>query len=233
MAAPRILVVDDEPDLVDLVGYNLRKAGYKVFTARDGLEALQLLPQARPDLILLDILMPRMDGIELCRTLRQRPEYAHIPVLMLTAKTGEGDEIQGLDAGADDYLPKPVSPRRLLSRIRALLRRSGRREQEPAEQLVLHRGNLVIDRERYLVICKREDREEEIRMPRKQFELLFFLALHPGKVFARQELLDRVWGPEVFVVDRTVDVHIRKIREKIGEDYIETVKGIGYAFRQV
>ncbi len=233
MASPRILVVDDEPDLLDLVRYNLEREGYRVSMARDGVEALHVLSITYPDLVILDVLMPRMDGMELCKMLRRRPEYAHIPVLMLTAKTGEGDEVEGLDAGADDYLPKPVSPRRLLSRVRALLRRSNWREAEEKEAHVLRRGPLVIDRERYLVIREREGREEVLRLPRKEFELLFFLASHPGRVFSRQALLDHVWGPEVFVVDRTVDVHVRKIREKIGDTFIETVKGVGYAFRNV
>ena len=219
-----VLVVDDEPDLVELIQYALETEGYRVLTAADGVTALQTAEAERPDLVVLDVMMPRMDGLALTEQIRQRAALRLTPILMLTAKTGERDEIAGLGAGADDYLPKPVSPRRLVSRVRALLRRGTREEEATTSTVRVH--DLVVDRDRYLV--ERHDTGETFRLPRKEFELLFFLASHPGRVFERDELLSAVWGPHVVVVDRTVDVHVRKIREKIGSDYIETVKGVGY-----
>ena len=217
-----ILLVDDEPDLVELIEYALTAEGFRVLTARDGAEGLAVAEAERPDLVVLDIMMPRMDGVALTERLRENGQLRLTPILMLTARTGEGDEITGLEAGADDYLPKPVSTRRLVSRIRALLRR-GEREDEVTTQL-LRVHDLVVDRERYVV----ERGDETFRLPRKEFELLSFFAAHPGRVFTREDLLDNVWGPDVYVVDRTVDVHVRKIREKVGSAYIETVKGVGY-----
>ena len=222
--APTVLVVDDEPDLVELLQYALETEGYRVLTAADGVAALQLAEAEKPDLIVVDIMMPRMDGLALTERIRERAALRLTPILMLTAKTEERDEIAGLGAGADDYLPKPVSPRRLVSRVQALLRRGTREEAATTSQVRVH--DLVIDRDRYLV--EREGTAETFRLPRKEFELLFFLASHPGRVFERDELLSAVWGANVVVVDRTVDVHVRKIREKIGSDYIETVKGVGY-----
>ena len=222
--AATILLVDDEPDLVELIEYALTAEGFRVLTARDGAEGLAIAEAERPDLIVLDIMMPRLNGVELTERLRENSHLRLTPILMLTARTGEGDEIAGLEAGADDYLPKPVSTRRLVSRIRALLRR-GEREDEATTQL-LRVHDLTIDRERYVV--ERADPPETFRLPRKEFELLYFLAAHPGRVFSREDLLDAVWGPDVYVVDRTVDVHVRKIREKVGMAYIETVKGVGY-----
>ena len=217
-----ILLVDDEPDLVELIEYALTAEGFRVLTARDGAEGLAMAEAERPDLVVLDIMMPRMDGVALTERLRENGQLRLTPILMLTARTGEGDEIAGLEAGADDYLPKPVSTKRLVSRIRALLRR-GEREDEVTTQL-LRVHDLVVDRERYVV----ERGDETFRLPRKEFELLSFFAAHPGRVFTREDLLDNVWGPDVYVVDRTVDVHVRKIREKVGSAYIETVKGVGY-----
>ena len=219
-----VLVVDDEPDLVELLQYALETEGYRVLTAADGVAALQTAEAEKPDLIVVDIMMPRMDGLALTEQIRERAALRLTPILMLTARTEERDEIAGLDAGADDYLPKPVSPRRLVSRVNALLRRGTREEAATTSQVRVH--DLVIDRDRYLV--EREGTGETFRLPRKEFELLFFLASHPGRVFERDELLSAVWGTNVVVVDRTVDVHVRKIREKIGSDYIETVKGVGY-----
>ena len=228
--SPTILLVDDEEDLLDLLTYALRREGFRVVTAQDGAEALRTARAERPDLVVLDIMMPTMDGIEACRRLREDANLRLVPILMLTARSTEHDEILGLDAGADDYLTKPTSPNLLASRVRALLRRSERTEAATTTQLRIH--DLTIDRDRYLVSRVANGGEETFRLPRKEFELLYFLASHPGRVFTREDLLDHVWGPDVYVVDRTVDVHVRKIREKIGSDYIETVKGVGYKLNE-
>jgi two-component system alkaline phosphatase synthesis response regulator PhoP len=221
-ADPSVLLVDDEPDILDLLSYNLEREGFQVATASNGADALRQAQANPPDVVVLDVMMPKMDGMETCRRFREDAALRLIPILMLTARGEERDEIEGLDAGADDYLIKPVSPRILVSRVRAALRRTERTEAATTQQLRVH--DLLVDRERYVV----ERGEEVFRMPRKEFELLYFLASHPGRVFSREELLDAVWGPNVFVVDRTVDVHVRKIREKLGSAYIETVKGVGY-----
>jgi two-component system, OmpR family, alkaline phosphatase synthesis response regulator PhoP len=230
-SAATILLVDDEEDLLDLLQYALERAGFTVLTAQDGVQGLRQAQMTRPDLIVLDIMMPRMDGIELCHRLREDAHLRLTPILMLTAKSEEADEIMGLEAGADDYLTKPTSPSLLVSRVRALLRRSERVETAQTAQLRVH--DLVIDRDRYVVTrVDGSGEKEQFRLPRKEFELLYFLAAHPGKVFSREDLLNNVWGTDVYVVDRTVDVHIRKIREKIGSDYIETVKGVGYKLNE-
>jgi two-component system alkaline phosphatase synthesis response regulator PhoP len=231
LSSGTILLVDDEEDLLDLLSYALQREGFDVLTAQDGVEALRIARKERPDLIVLDIMMPKMDGLETCQRLREDANLRLTPILMLTARSEERDEILGLDAGADDYLTKPTSPNLLVSHVRALLRRSERTEAATTTQLRVH--DLVIDRDRYLVTRVEDGEEEEtFRLPRKEFELLYFLASHPGKVFTREELLNQVWGPDVYVVDRTVDVHVRKIREKIGSDYIETVKGVGYKLNE-
>jgi two-component system alkaline phosphatase synthesis response regulator PhoP len=228
--APTILVVDDEEDLLDLLEYNLKQEGYHVLLARDGVEALDAARENDPDLIILDIMMPKMDGIETCRRLREDAHLRTIPIMMLTARTEEEDQVAGLDVGADIYLSKPISVSVIVSQAKALLR-SARRYEVAPDKLSVH--NLTVDRDRYLVYQgDDEEDQEEMRLPRKEFELLYFLASHPGKVFSRQEILDEVWGPDVYVVDRTVDVHVRKIREKIGSKYIETVKGVGYKFKE-
>jgi len=223
-----ILVVDDEEDLVEMLSYTLAREGFRVVSARDGDEGLRVAAAERPDLVVLDVMMPRMDGIEATRQLREDARMHLVPILMLTALTAEGDEIQGLDAGADDYLVKPVSPKLLATRVRALLRRGVRDSSETTSQVRVH--DLTVDRRRYLVSRDAAGAEgaRTFRLPRKEFELLYYLASHPGRVFTRDELLDAVWGRDVFVVDRTVDVHVRKIREKLGSEYIETVKGVGY-----
>ncbi len=226
---PVILVVDDEEDILDLLQYNLRRAGFGTRVARDGVEALEAAEAAPPDLIILDVMMPRMDGIETCRRIRQSARLRHIPVMMLTARSEEEVHVRGLDVGADIYLTKPLSVPVLLSQAKALLRGAERYE-NPPDLLRIH--DLEIDRDRYLVYRKRGGEREVLRFPRKEFELLRFLAGRPGKVFSRQALLDQVWGRDVYVVDRTIDVHVRKIREKLGEGYIETVKGVGYRFRE-
>jgi Response regulators consisting of a CheY-like receiver domain and a winged-helix DNA-binding domain len=226
-----VLVVDDEEDLLSLLEYNLEQEGFEVVLARDGVEAIEQTRKHEPDLIILDVMMPKMDGIEVCERLRKDAHLRTIPIMMLTARTEEEDKVEGLDVGADIYLGKPVSVSVIVSQTEALLR-SARRHADPPDQIQVH--NLRIDRDRYLVYQKNgeEGEENELRMPRKEFELLYFLASHPGKVFSRQEILDEVWGPDVYVVDRTVDVHVRKIRQKIGSEYIETVKGVGYRMKE-
>ncbi len=225
----RVLVVDDEKDIVDLLRYNLAREGYEVLAAFNGKEALEKAA-ANPDLILLDVMMPVIDGIETCKRLKSDPATASIPVVFLTARSGEVDEILGLELGADDYMQKPISPRRVVARVKALFRRldsSG----EPAENGgVIRAGRLDINRATYTVRLG----TREIFFPRKEFEVLALLAGNRGKVFSRERLLNAVWGSEVVVGDRTVDVHIRKIREKLGDDAaaIETIKGVGYRYRE-
>ena len=228
--AATILIVDDEDDILDLLQYNLGREGFETEVARDGVEALEKARAMDPDLIILDVMMPKMDGVEVCKRIRQDAHLRTTPIMMLTARTEEEDQVAGLDVGADIYIGKPVSVPVLISQTNALLR-TARRTETPPDLLLVH--DLKIDRDRYLVYQETDEGEEkEMRFPRKEFELLYFMASHPGKVFSRQELLDEVWGPDVYVVDRTVDVHVRKIREKIGSDYIETVKGVGYKFRE-
>lgn len=226
---PTVLVVDDEEDLLSLLEYNLEQEGFDVLLARDGVEAIEQTQEHEPDLIILDVMMPKMDGIEVCERLRKDAHLRTIPIMMLTARTEEEDKVEGLDVGADIYLGKPVSVSVIVSQTKALLR-SARRHADPPDQIKVH--NLRIDRDRYLVYQQNGAEEQELRMPRKEFELLYFLASHPGKVFSRQEILDEVWGRDVYVVDRTVDVHVRKIRQKIGSEYIETVKGVGYRMKE-
>jgi two-component system alkaline phosphatase synthesis response regulator PhoP len=220
-----ILIVDDEVDLLELIEYNLKKAGYNVLKAENGSEGLRLARKHHPDLILLDIMMPRMTGFEVVTQLREDADLKHVPVLFLTARSDEETEVYGLEVGADDFLPKPISTAKLVARIKTALRRAGDTPDTGAE-LVVH--DLVINRERYLVLRG----SKEFQLPRKEFEVLHFLASRKGKVIDRQTLLNEVWGANVFVIDRTVDVHIRKIREKLGEQYIETVKGVGYRFKE-
>lgn len=222
---PLVLVVDDEEDILELVKYNLKKEGFDVECAENGIQALEMARESTPDVIVMDIMMPEMDGIQASRQLREHALLRTIPILMLTAKSDESDQVEGLDAGADIYLTKPVSIPVLLSQIKALLR-GAKRYDMPVD--VLRIADLEIDRDRFEV--RQNHRDEPIRLARKEFELLYFFASRPGRVFSRQDLLDQVWGHDVYVVDRTVDVHVRKIREKIGEHYIETVKGVGYRF---
>ncbi len=225
-----ILLVDDEDDILDLLAYNLESDGFSTVSAHNGLQALELASSHKPDLIVLDVMMPEMDGLEACRRLRQDAQLRTTPIIMLTARGGEEDHVKGLDEGADIYLTKPISIPVLLSQVRAQLRGARRYETPPN---ILRADDLQIDRDRYLVYREIDGELQELRFPRKEFELLHFLALHPGKVFSRQELLDQVWGPDVYVVDRTVDVHVRKIREKLNSGYIETVKGVGYRFKEI
>jgi two-component system alkaline phosphatase synthesis response regulator PhoP len=227
--AATILLVDDEEDILDLLAYNFERQGFATARATNGVEALEQAHAVEPDLIILDVMMPEMDGLEACRRLRQDAHLRTTPILMLTARTAESDQVQGLDVGADIYLGKPVSVPVLISQTQALLRTAHRHE-TPPDTLAVH--DLEIDRDRYLVFQDDDaGGRSEMHFPRKEFELLYYMASYPGKVFSRQELLDEVWGPDVYVVDRTVDVHVRKIREKIGYEYIETVKGVGYRFK--
>ncbi|NDC87724.1 MAG: DNA-binding response regulator [Bacteroidetes bacterium] len=225
---PHVLIVDDEEDIVDLLSYNLKKAGFRISTAADGKEGIERAQADQPDVIILDIMMPRMDGLEACRRIRADAVLRSTPILILTARSEEQDHVESLDVGADIYLPKPISIPVLISQTKALVRQSERSKELPE---VLYVQDLRVDRDRYLVYQVVDGSDVEHRFPRKEFELLQYLASHPGKVFSRQDLLDEVWGKDVFVVDRTVDVHVRKIREKLGNDYVQTVKGVGYKFR--
>lgn len=219
----KVLVVDDEEPILELLKYNLEKEGYHVKTASDGQMAVDVAKKFQPDLILLDIMMPRMDGVEACRQLRTNPDLQNAYIVFLTARAEEYSEVAAFDVGADDYILKPIKPRALMSRISALFRRETKKKKSAARIAV---GHLVIDRDRYTVKID----GQEIYLPKKEFELLYFLAQHPNEVFSRDSLLQNIWGTEVYVVPRTVDVHIRKVREKIGEDCITTVKGVGYKF---
>lgn len=219
----KVLVVDDEEPILELLKYNLEKAGYEVETASDGTKAVALAKQFVPELVILDIMMPGMDGVETCRRIREIPELQKTFVIFLTARAEEYSEIAAFDVGADDYITKPIKPRALLSRINAVFRRETKRSQPSS---VIEVDGLKIDRTSYTVTVH----GKEISLPKKEFELLYFLAQNPNKVLTREELLDHIWGTDVYVVARTVDVHIRKVREKIGEDYIATVKGVGYKF---
>lgn len=223
-ATNKILIVDDEPDILEFLQYNLRKEGYQVVTAPDGLQALTVAEREKPDLILLDIMMPEMDGVETCRQLRSKKEFNDTPVAFLTARDEDFSQIAALDVGGDDYITKPIKPRVLMSRINALLRRSNRASEEESRTISLH--DLVIDRDKVLVFKK----GQTIELPRKEFEILWLLASKPGRVFTREEIFDKIWGNDVIVGNRTIDVHIRKLREHIGEEYIKTMKGIGYKF---
>jgi len=221
----KILLVDDEADILEFVGYNLKKEGFLVTTASNGSEALEKARKHRPHLILLDVMMPGMDGIETCDTLRKDESFKDTLIAFLTARGEDYSQVAGFDAGADDYITKPIKPKVLVSRVKALLRRSST-STELIEGNILTFGDLSIDHEKYQVNIQ----SKKIELPRKEFELLYLLCSKPGKVFSRDEILDRIWGNEVVVGGRTIDVHVRKIREKIGEKCIRTVKGVGYKF---
>ncbi len=224
--AYKILIVDDEPDIVEMVGYNLKKDGYIVFEASNGAEALEIMESTRPHLVILDIMMPEMDGVELCRNIRSRSEFSDVLVAFLTARNEDYSQIAALDVGGDDFITKPIRPRVLLSRIKALLRRSERTSGIEDESSNLSVGGLVINKDKVTV----EKEGLIIELAKKEFELLSLLASKPGKVFSREEIFHKIWGTDVIVGNRTIDVHIRKLREKIGDAYIKTVKGIGYKF---
>ena len=223
LPTPKILLVDDDPDIIELLAYNLSKEGYETASALDGIQAVEVAKTFKPDLILLDVMMPRQDGIETARQIRQIPEFKDTYILFLTARAEEYTEVAAFDVGADDYIVKPIKPRALISRIKATLRRD---VQQADNETVIDIGQIHINRTNYSVT----NNGQPLVMPKKEFELLYFLAKHPDKVFNRDELLEKVWGVDVYVVERTVDVHIRKLREKIPEHYIKTLKGVGYMF---
>jgi two-component system, OmpR family, alkaline phosphatase synthesis response regulator PhoP len=219
----KILLVDDEPDILEILGYNLSLEGYQIHTAENGVQALAQAKKHLPHLIILDVMMPEMDGIEACEKLRNIPELSETIITFLTARGEDYSQVAGFEAGADDYITKPIKPKVLVSKVKALLRRF--KEPEMVENNI-KLGNLIINREEYKILKGKE----EIILPRKEFELLALLASKPGKVFKREDILDTVWGNEVVVGGRTIDVHIRKLREKIGDDRFKTVKGVGYKF---
>ena len=219
----KILVVDDDSDILVMLKYNLKKEGYEVKTASDGISGIELAKKFLPDLILLDIMMPKQDGVETCKQIVEIPEMANTLILFLTARSEEYSEIAAFEAGAYDYITKPIKPRVLISRINACFRRKSKKNQDTN---IIHIGELIVDRTSYTV----EVGNQKFNLPKKEFELLYFLVQYPGKVFSRDELLQQIWGTDVYVVSRTVDVHIRKVRKKIGEECITTVKGVGYKF---
>ncbi|PWS28967.1 MULTISPECIES: response regulator transcription factor [Pedobacter] len=220
----KILIVDDEPDILELIEYNLKKEGYQVFLASNGQEGITVAKKVHPDLIILDIMMPKMDGIEACRLMRAIPEFKNTFMVFLTARSEEYSEIAGFNVGADDYIAKPIKPRALVSRINAILRRNSGTEEVSENKLEI--GDLVIDREAYLVF----QGGNKVVLAKKEFELLYLLASKPGKVYTRESILKNIWEDSVVVTNRTIDVHIRKLREKLGETYVSTVKGVGYKF---
>ncbi len=222
---PQILVVDDEPDILEFVKYNLQKEGFRVSTAENGLEGLDEARRVKPDLIILDIMMPKMDGVEVCRQLRSESLFDNTVVAFLTARDEDYSQIAALDVGGDDYITKPIRPRVLVSRVNALLRRSGRNDADNGAATITA-GDLTIDKEKILVLRG----EERIELAKKEFELLSLLVSKPGKVFTREEIFNKIWGTDVIVGNRTIDVHIRKLREKLGNDYIKTIKGVGYKY---
>lgn len=219
----KILIVDDEQDIVEFLKYNIEKADYEVSTANDGEEAIKMVTSFSPDLILLDVMMPKMDGMEVCTRIREMENIDQPIIAFLTSRAEDYSQIAGFNAGADDYIAKPVKPRVLISRIEALLRRkhTTKSTQIKASQ------NIYLDRERFILVTN----EKEVQLPKKEFELLELLLSKPGKVFTRDEILAKVWGNETIVGERTIDVHIRKLREKIGDKYIRTIKGVGYTFK--
>lgn len=217
----KILIADDEPDILEILEYNLAAEGHQVIRAKDGDEAIEKAKAHRPDLIILDVMMPRKSGMDVCRILRLQPEFADTLILMLTALSDENSHVKGLETGADDYVSKPISPKVLLSRVNALFRRTSR-----GDEKIIKAGSIIIDKEQYIVKYQGRD----ILLAKKEFELLALLASKPGRVFLRHEILSLVWGAEVIVGDRTIDVHIRKVRQKMGIDCIKTVKGVGYKF---
>jgi two-component system, OmpR family, alkaline phosphatase synthesis response regulator PhoP len=224
---PRILLVDDEEDILEFVSYNLQREGFRVFSARNGLEAIEMAGKVKPDLVILDVMMPEMDGIAACEEIRKLPSCKNVIIAFLTARGEDYSQIAGFEAGADDYITKPIRPKVLISRVKALLKRAGGMGADAAENdKIINIGDIVIDKERY--ILKIDGRE--LTLPRKEFELLSLLVSKPDKVFTRDEIYKAVWGNNVIVGDRTIDVHIRKLREKIGNDHIRTLKGIGYKF---
>jgi two-component system alkaline phosphatase synthesis response regulator PhoP len=226
MTMVKILIVDDEPDILEFLRYNLEKEQFVVFSAGDGITGFQIAKKEKPDLIILDIMMPKMDGVELCRLIRSDDDLKNTLITFLTAREEEYSQIAALDVGGDDYITKPIRPRVLVSRIKALLRRKHIGSAEIEEETWLEFGDLRIDKEKVMIIKN----GEQIDLARKELELLMLLVSKPGKVFSREEIFNKIWGNDVIVGNRTIDVHIRKLREKIGDDFIKTIKGIGYKF---
>ncbi|RXQ95110.1 response regulator transcription factor [Ancylomarina salipaludis] len=224
----KILLVDDESDILEFLSYNLKKENFQVETANNGIEGIEVAKKFQPHLIILDVMMPEMDGIETCDKLREMPEFSDVLITFLTARSEDYSQIAGFDAGADDYISKPIKPKVLISRVKAMLKRVNRStdKDESSENTLIQIGPIAIDRERYLVIKD----EEELSLPRKEFELLLLLSSRPQRVFTRDEIYNGVWGENIIVGDRTIDVHIRKLREKLGDNLIKTVKGVGYKF---
>lgn len=216
----KVLIADDEPDILEIISYNLSKEGYNIQTAKDGSEAIDKAKQFKPDLIILDIMMPRKTGVEVCEYLRTQPDFQETLIIFLTALSDEASHIKGLETGADDYVSKPISPKVLVSRVNALFRRTHK------DDKLIKLGDLTIDPVKFLVSIN----ETDVMLAKKEFELLYLLATKPGRVFLRNEILSKVWGDDVIVGDRTIDVHIRKVRQKLGVDCITTVKGVGYKF---
>lgn len=222
----KILLVDDEPDILEIVSYNLSAEGYQVYTANNGVEGVAKAKKKQPHLIIMDVMMPEMDGIEACEAIRSTPNLENTIITFLTARGEDYSQVAGFDAGADDYITKPIKPKVLVSKVKALLRRLNESVSSEASEDIINVGDLVINREEYKIINK----GEELLLPRKEFELLALLTSKPNKVFKREVILDKVWGNEVVVGGRTIDVHIRKLREKIGDENFKTVKGVGYKF---
>ena len=225
----KILIVDDEDDILEFLTYNIEKEGFEVHTAQNGIEAIKKTKQHKPHLVLMDVMMPEMDGIEACEKIRQLPGFDNVIIAFLTARGEDYSQIAGFDAGADDYITKPIKPKVLVSRIKALLKRykeANFENEESSDQIV--KGNLIIDKEKHLVF----NSGNEINLPRKEFSLLVLLISKPQKVFSREEIFKKVWGNDIIVGDRTIDVHIRKLREKIGDEHIVTIKGVGYKFME-
>ncbi|MCL4550870.1 MAG: response regulator transcription factor [Bacteroidetes bacterium] len=227
---PKILLVDDEKDIVEFLQYNLTQEGFKVIAAYNGKEALEKMT-VNPDLVILDVMMPKMDGYEVCTRIRSMDEYKNVPIIFLTAKSSEMDEVHGLNIGADDFIQKPISPKKLVARVKSNLRKIETMQSDAAASKEITAGPLVINREKYQVLLD----GDHVVLPKKEFEILAYLASNPGKVFHRDKILSDVWGDDIYVVERTIDVHVRKIREKLGEyaDLIETIKGVGYRFKSV
>lgn len=227
----RILVVDDEPDIVEFLTYNLKKEGFNIFSASNGKDALKMVTKVNPHMILLDVMMPDMDGIETCEKIRENPLNANTLIVFLTARSEDYSQIAGFQAGGDDYIAKPVKPKVLTIRLQAILKRYGQRDNSSSgdAEHIMKFNDLIIDLEKYLVFHG----EKELILPRKEFKLLRLLASKPARVFTRDEIFDQLWGTDIFVGDRTIDVYIRKLREKIGDNRIITVKGVGYKFQPI
>ena len=225
MENAKILLVDDEQDILDILGYNLEKEGFATIEASNGIEAIKKAKKEKPDLIILDVMMPEMDGMETCQQLREIPFLKDTLIVFLSARGEDYSQIAGYDAGADDYITKPIRPKVLISKVKAILKRKGNLTDKSN---LIEINGISVDRERY--VMSKDD--EEFSLPKKEFELLALLMSNPGKVFTRETILNSIWGEEVIVGDRTIDVHIRKLREKVGENYIKTVKGVGYRFEE-